>query len=118
MGQDKVRLPCDGQQDLFFSDELDGRKEEEREARELLAVSLCAGCTARIPCLELALVWNEPHGVWGGMSEQERRNFRQHLREEGYGREIPTGVELQASLKSWYKSQEDERGDLPAKKIS
>jgi WhiB family transcriptional regulator, redox-sensing transcriptional regulator len=45
----------------------------EREERELKAKAICADCPVRLPCLEWALAVREPHGVWGGYSESERR---------------------------------------------
>jgi WhiB family transcriptional regulator, redox-sensing transcriptional regulator len=44
-----------------------------RAAREAEAKAICAGCAARIPCLEWALRTGTEFGVWGGLSEQERR---------------------------------------------
>lgn len=51
------------------------------------ARKICAGCPARVPCLEYALNWDREHpvffdriqGVWGGTNEAERRKL---LREE------------------------------------
>jgi WhiB family redox-sensing transcriptional regulator len=37
------------------------------------AKAICAGCPVRRRCLAFALVTRQRHGVWGGMSEQERR---------------------------------------------
>ena len=34
---------------------------------------ICAGCRVRAECLDLALASHERHGVWGGMTEKERR---------------------------------------------
>ena len=34
---------------------------------------ICAGCSVRRQCLAFALDTRQDHGVWGGMSEQERR---------------------------------------------
>lgn len=34
---------------------------------------VCHACEARAECLDYALEHDEPHGVWGGMSERERR---------------------------------------------
>lgn len=45
----------------------------DREAREAKAKAICATCPVRIECLDWALTTHEPHGVWGGMSELERR---------------------------------------------
>jgi len=38
--------------------------------------AICAGCPASDECLEYALANNEHHGVWGGMSERQRRTIR------------------------------------------
>ena len=46
-------------------------------ARELAAArAVCAGCVVADDCLEYALVNRELYGVWGGLSERERRRIR------------------------------------------
>jgi WhiB family redox-sensing transcriptional regulator len=40
------------------------------------AKRVCRACPVRLPCLALALATNERHGVWGGLSEQERHRVR------------------------------------------
>lgn len=40
------------------------------------AKAVCAGCVIRSECLEYALVGMEKYGVWGGLSERERRRIR------------------------------------------
>lgn len=40
------------------------------------AKTICAGCPARSPCLEYALEHREKQGVWGGLSEKQRRLLR------------------------------------------
>ncbi len=40
------------------------------------AKRVCAACTVRSECLEFALETDQPHGIWGGMSERERRRLR------------------------------------------
>lgn len=47
----------------------------EREAREARAKAVCARCPVRVECLDWALRTREPHGVWGGRSESERRRM-------------------------------------------
>ncbi len=37
------------------------------------AKAVCAGCPVRAACLAEALGHRERHGVWGGLSEPERR---------------------------------------------
>lgn len=40
------------------------------------AKAICSGCSAREACLDFALTNREKFGVWGGMSERERRDER------------------------------------------
>lgn len=40
------------------------------------AKAVCDGCTVRSECLDYALRTGEHHGVWGGLSERERRKVR------------------------------------------
>ena len=57
---------------LFFPPTLPERREE-RELREARAKAICAQCDVRQDCLEFALRVREPHGIWGGLTEAERR---------------------------------------------
>jgi WhiB family redox-sensing transcriptional regulator len=47
----------------------------EREAREAAAKAICGRCSVRRECLEWALSTREPHGIWGGRSEIERKQL-------------------------------------------
>ncbi|MDP5227365.1 MULTISPECIES: WhiB family transcriptional regulator [Arthrobacter] len=40
------------------------------------AKKVCAACTVRQQCLEYALSNDERFGIWGGLSERERRRLR------------------------------------------
>ena len=53
--------------DLFFPE----RGASTREAKEV-----CRGCVVREDCLEYALANGEKFGIWGGLSERERRRLR------------------------------------------
>lgn len=53
--------------DLFFPE----RGASTREAKEV-----CKGCVVRNECLDYALANGEKFGIWGGMSERERRRVR------------------------------------------
>ncbi len=53
--------------DLFFPE----RGASTREAKEV-----CRACVVREECLEYAIVNGEKFGIWGGMSERERRRVR------------------------------------------
>ena len=53
--------------DLFFP---------ERGASTREAKAVCRGCEVRDDCLEYALANGEKFGIWGGLSERERRRVR------------------------------------------
>jgi WhiB family redox-sensing transcriptional regulator len=40
------------------------------------AKRICAQCTVREQCLDYALEHDERFGIWGGLSERERRRLR------------------------------------------
>ncbi len=45
------------------------------------AKRVCTGCSVRTQCLEFALANDERFGIWGGLSERERRRVRLERRE-------------------------------------
>ena len=53
--------------DAFFPE----KGESNRPARKI-----CAGCFVREDCLAYALETAQQHGVWGGLTEHERRRLR------------------------------------------
>lgn len=53
--------------DLFFP---------ERGASTRDAKAICHGCVVRTECLEYSLLNGEKFGIWGGLSERERRRIR------------------------------------------
>jgi WhiB family redox-sensing transcriptional regulator len=59
---------------LFFAPNY-FEKREEKDAREAKAKVLCRDCPVREPCLEYALRTRDPHGIWGGLNELERRRL-------------------------------------------
>ncbi|MBA3523170.1 MAG: WhiB family transcriptional regulator [Geodermatophilaceae bacterium] len=40
------------------------------------AKKICTGCEVRPECLEYALAHDERFGIWGGLSERERRRLK------------------------------------------
>ena len=40
------------------------------------AKRICSGCEVRAECLEYALGHDERFGIWGGLSERERRRLK------------------------------------------
>lgn len=59
--------------DLFFP---------ERGASTREAKTVCRDCKVRDDCLEYALLNNEKFGIWGGLSERERRRIRRERARE------------------------------------
>ena len=75
-------------------DLLDGPEEQEWQDRALCAQTdpeaffpekggstreakrICLGCEVRSDCLEYALAHDERFGIWGGLSERERRKLK------------------------------------------
>jgi WhiB family transcriptional regulator, redox-sensing transcriptional regulator len=45
-----------------------------REAKQI-----CASCEVRAECLEYALAFDERFGIWGGLSERERRRLKRRV---------------------------------------
>ena len=50
-------------------------RKEDKDAREGAARALCRACPVQQQCLDYALTVQEPHGIWGGMNELERRRL-------------------------------------------
>ena len=46
------------------------------------AKAVCMDCEVRMACLEWALATGQDAGVWGGLSEEERRALRRSRRRE------------------------------------
>ena len=40
------------------------------------AKAVCADCPVRLECLEFAMVTNQPYGIFGGLTESERKLLR------------------------------------------
>jgi WhiB family transcriptional regulator, redox-sensing transcriptional regulator len=66
---------------LFFPPE--GERRPERELREKAAKAICAACPVRRQCLECAMSANIRDGLWGGLSEDERRRERRNRARRG-----------------------------------
>jgi len=65
---------CRGEDsEQFFAPNYFERKDE-KEAREARAKMICSTCAVRVECLEYALRNREPHGIWGGLNEVERKS--------------------------------------------
>ena len=71
----QTRGACRGPQAAAFFPPSSFERKEEKEARENRAKSICATCPVREPCLDYALRIREPHGIWGGLNEGERKQL-------------------------------------------
>jgi len=65
--------------DLFFP---------ERGASTRTAKAICRECSVRDECLEFAIVSSEKFGIWGMMSERERRKIRKERQIAARRREV------------------------------
>ncbi|GGF45927.1 hypothetical protein GCM10010922_22100 [Microbacterium sorbitolivorans] len=46
------------------------------------AKRICESCDVRAQCLEYALANDERFGIWGGLSERERRKLKKELQQQ------------------------------------
>ena len=69
----QVKAACRGPQATVFFPPTHPERKDERAEREDRAKQICSTCPVRKPCLEYALQIREPHGIWGGLNEVERK---------------------------------------------
>ncbi len=78
----QFRAACKGEDtSLFFAPSYFERKEQ-KDARESKARAICARCEVREECLAYALRIREPHGIWGGLNEMQRRTLLRAMERE------------------------------------
>lgn len=56
---------CKGEHGMIFF--------PQNKREEAAAVAICASCPVREECLDHAIATNERFGVWGGLTEKERK---------------------------------------------
>ncbi|MFE5309733.1 WhiB family transcriptional regulator [Isoptericola sp. NPDC056605] len=83
-----------GYGDIWFPD----KGGSTREAKQI-----CAECPIATRCLEVALANGERHGIWGGVSERDRRKLAQ-------GR--PTGPEREHGTARGYRQHKKHGEDV------
>jgi WhiB family redox-sensing transcriptional regulator len=69
------KAACRGPQSAVFFPPSHFERKDEKEERETQAKAICATCVVRQPCLDYALRIREPHGIWGGLNELERKQL-------------------------------------------
>jgi WhiB family transcriptional regulator, redox-sensing transcriptional regulator len=67
------KAACRGPESVLFFPPAVPESRTERDAREARAKRICDACDVRDECLEYSLRIREPHGIWGGLNETERR---------------------------------------------
>src|SRR5271154_97102 len=69
----QLKAACRGPQAEIFFPPAHAERKEEKLQREDRAKAICKTCAVRVECLECAVRIREPHGIWGGLNEMERR---------------------------------------------
>lgn len=67
--------------ELFFPDGTTGPASDQTRR----AKAVCQSCRVSNQCLQWALDNNQDAGIWGGLSEEERRNIRRLYRPQSRG---------------------------------
>ena len=71
----QARALCRGPQAEMFFPPTHAERKEEKLQREDRAKEICRTCPVRPDCLEYAIRIREPHGIWGGLNEVERKQL-------------------------------------------
>ena len=71
----QLAAACRGEAASSFYPPPHFERKDVRVSRERVAKSICALCPVRQACLSFALRTAEPHGIWGGLNELERRQL-------------------------------------------
>ncbi len=69
----QIKAACRGPQAAVFFPPPQFERKEEKLEREGRAKAICAMCSVKKECLEYAIAIREPHGIWGGLNEVERK---------------------------------------------
>ncbi len=64
---------CRGNHSYLFFPPSTVERKDERERRETKAKAICMVCPVRLDCLDFAMSIREPYGIWGALTEADRR---------------------------------------------
>ena len=78
----RVDAQCRQKNAVYFFPPAHFERKGEKDSREGAARALCGACKVREQCLDYALTAREPHGIWGGLNELERRRLLRKLAAE------------------------------------
>ena len=68
-----MKAACRGPQATVFFPPPSFERKDEKLERERSAKAICESCSVQRDCLDYALEIREPHGIWGGLNEAERK---------------------------------------------
>lgn len=71
----QARAACRGPHAWVFFPPSHFERKEDKTTREAMAKEICSSCTVCQDCLDYAIRIREPHGIWGGLNESERRQL-------------------------------------------
>ena len=71
----QARAACRGPHTSLFFPPSHFERKDDKDARETRAKAICARCPVKRSCLDYAVKIREPHGIWGGLNEVERRTL-------------------------------------------
>lgn len=66
---------CRGPNQQIFYPPVRSERRSDKRAREERAKQICAGCKVLSECRSHAMSSQEQHGIWGGMTERERKEL-------------------------------------------
>lgn len=64
----------------------------EKGGSTIEAKQICSNCEVRAECLDWALEHDERHGIWGGLSERERRRLKKTMTRDAAASASPTQI--------------------------
>ena len=84
----RVDAQCRSKNAGFFFPPAHFERKDEKKTREGAARALCGSCRVQPQCLSYSLTVAEPHGIWGGLNELERRRTLRKQAAEGAVRSV------------------------------
>lgn len=69
----QLKAACRGPHATVFFPPAHFERKDEKAEREGRAKGICRTCVVKDECLDYAIAIREPHGIWGGLNENERK---------------------------------------------
>jgi WhiB family transcriptional regulator, redox-sensing transcriptional regulator len=71
----QLKAACRGPHAAVFFPPPQFERKDEKLERERRAKEICTTCVVKADCLDYAISIREPHGIWGGLNEVERKQL-------------------------------------------